>query len=498
MFRRNNQLVAWLLVSCSVPVCVLASAGCAPSQFTHVNKGTEFPVTVAPAAPEPTPVTPARHLVLEQSEPRHTKSESIQETLPLPKSQTIASLTLDQAINLGLVNDPKLRAGFEAINQAQADALTVSLKPNPSLWTDVQLLPLTRPFTKQEQGGPPQQDVQVSYAIDWFLFGKRAAAMASASMGLRGSEADYANLVRQRVTQISSAYYDLLEAKGLLDVARHEVREIEAIALRSTNDVKNEKGTALQGRQVQLQLVKSRRTLRDAEAAVETARSKFRTFFGGVDRPLDVEGTLDTPLETPSPKVEEAIALARQHRPDLEALRWKLSQAHADIDVEQRKAYPTVTPTLGYTRQYQQKAIGFPDANSWMASLEMPLPFCNRNEGGRAKAASMAAQRQYELEAADIELRGEVEAALQDLAAARANAEAIVQEQLRLAREILDENSKAYQAAKDGSLTDVLDAQREYYETLRSHISSRATYWRAQVKLNAALGKQLLPHGETP
>ena len=43
-------------------------------------------------------------------------------------------------------------------------------------------------------------DVQVGYPIDWFLFGKRAAAMASARQGVRQSEADYADLVRQRVT----------------------------------------------------------------------------------------------------------------------------------------------------------------------------------------------------------------------------------------------------------------------------------------------------------
>jgi cobalt-zinc-cadmium efflux system outer membrane protein len=95
---------------------------------------------------------------------------------PTP-TQAPAELTLDQVINATLLADPKLRAGFEAINQANGDALTASLKPNPTFNINQTLLPLTRPFTVDEQGGPPQLDIGLAYPIDWFLFGKRAAAM---------------------------------------------------------------------------------------------------------------------------------------------------------------------------------------------------------------------------------------------------------------------------------------------------------------------------------
>ena len=98
-------------------------------------------------------------------------------------------------INAVLVTDPRLRAGFEAINQAHADALTASLRPNPTLYLDIQLLPLTRPFTPDATGGPPQQDVNLTYPIDWYLFGKRAANMAAAAQGVRVSEAEFATLV---------------------------------------------------------------------------------------------------------------------------------------------------------------------------------------------------------------------------------------------------------------------------------------------------------------
>src|SRR5262249_48922648 len=128
-----------------------------------------------------------------------------------------------------LLADPKIRAGLEAINQANADLLTSSLPPNPVLTPNATLLPLTRSFTVDRQGGPPQGGVDVNYAIDWFLFGKRAAAMASAAMGVRVSEADFADLVRTRVTDTATAFYDVLEATAILSLARQDLENLRRV-----------------------------------------------------------------------------------------------------------------------------------------------------------------------------------------------------------------------------------------------------------------------------
>src|SRR5207237_4100035 len=133
------------------------------------------------------------------------------------------------------------------------------------------------------------------------------------------------------------------------------------------------------------------------------------------------------------PEGEEAFRLAVANRPDLQSTRMKEAQARANVLVEHRKAYPDLAPMFGYTRQYQMKAIGQPDASSWTAAVTMSLPVFNRNQGGRARAASQVAQYQFEYRAALADLRAEVETADRQLRAARANAEAISGDQLRLA-----------------------------------------------------------------
>jgi cobalt-zinc-cadmium efflux system outer membrane protein len=160
--------------------------------------------------------------------------------------------------------------------------------------------------------------------------------------------------------------------------------------------------------------------------------------------------------------------------------------------VEQKKAYPEVTPTFGYTRQYQTKAIGFPDANSWSASVSMSLPVLDRNQGNQAKATSMLAQNGFEYQAALADLRAEIVTLAQEVRAAKVNAEAVAADELKLAREVLESITTAYQAG-GRPLVDFLDAQRNFRETYRSYITTRAAYWRAVYRYGAALGQKVTP-----
>src|SRR5262249_39489 len=151
-------------------------------------------------------------------------------------------------------------------------------------------------------------------------------------------------------------------------------------------------------------------------------------------------------------------------RPDIQSLRRQVSKAQADTVVERRKAYPQITPQFGYTRQFQTEAIGQPDADSWDASVTTTLPLFDRNQGNRAKAESVLAQSNFHLQAGLVDLRAEIEQVVQDFRTAYQNARSIAQDQLKVAAEIRDSITTAYNAG-GRPLIDVLDAQRNYRET---------------------------------
>ena len=457
------------------------SLGAAPLVSVETIKQTAFSEvqTEGETTPGSQVVDPAKPI-----EP--TKPERLKERLVGEK------LSFDEVINAVLISDPRLMAGFQGINQANADALTASLVPNPTVMADILMLPLARPFSPDRTGGPPQQDVMVSYPIDWYVFGKRAAQMASASAMVKVSEAEFANLVRIRITEGALAYYDVMEAKALLDLANQNLAILAKVEVALTKAVEAGGRPKVEINRIRLDILQNRQTVRDVETALVAAKARLRALIGRSDRDLDfdIAGTLDALLTTNTPGAAEAFDLAVDNRPDVKAIKARMIQTEANVIVEDRKKYPELIPMLGWTRQYQVAAMGQPDAGSWNASLTTQLPFFNRNQGNRAKASSYAVQAKIDYEATLVALRAEIETTAQELKAARNNAEAVAGEQLRLANEVLQSITDAYEAGTR-TLVEMLDAQRNFRDTNKSYISMRASYWRALYRYYSATGKQI-------
>ena len=475
---------------------VVACVGCAATRnYSEPAESTRTAFRVASAPEnqmaETGAVVQAQHLAASEgihpaAEPSAAAERSEAIPLPLPTP----ALTLDQAINLCLMNDPKIRVGLEAINQAHADALTASLRPNPEMSVGGTLLPLSRPITPQQPGGPSEFDLDMGYPIDWFLFGKRAAAMASASEGVCVSQADYADLIRQRVTETALAFYDILEAQALLDVARQDVENLERVEAVTRKAVENGGRPQVELNRIRLVLLGSRRAWRDAESTLVAAKANLRALLGRPDAEstCDIVGTLDGPLTAEALPVNEAYAMAAENRPDILSLRRKVAKAQSDVLVERRNALPEVKPHVGMGYQFQE-AIGTTDINTWGIGIETTVPLFNRNQGNRAKAASIVSQSNYELQTGLLELRAEVTQAVQSLITAKQNAASVAQDELRLAAQVRDSIGRAYEVG-GRPLIDVLDAQRDYRETYRLFVTSRADYWRSLYKYNSVIGKQ--------
>ena len=102
------------------------------------------------------------------------------------------------------------------------------------------------------------------------------------------------------------------------------------------------------------------------------------------------------------------------------------------------------------------------------------------------------AQNQFQYQAAVTALRAEIETAAQEYKAAHATATDIAGEQLKLARDVLDAITTAYQAG-GRPLVDLLDAERNFRDTFRAYVSSRAAYWRAVYRYRSAIGQQTTP-----
>ncbi|HYV36241.1 MAG TPA: TolC family protein [Gemmataceae bacterium] len=403
-------------------------------------------------------------------------------------------LTLDAVIKEALQSDPKIRAAAENISQASADLWTASLAPNPVMTTSGTLLPLTRPFTVDAQGGPPQFDVGFSFPTAWLLFGQRQAAMDNARVGVNVAAADFTDLVRQRIADTVAAYYDVLEAKALLDLAREDQETQKRLDGITKDRVKIGGVGAIEVDRIRLAVLDADREVRKREAVLVTARTALQAQLGRleIDPQFDVDGSLDVAAAPPAPpQLQQAITIADQYRPDIVSLRLQIAKSEFGLKQEQTKAYPEVTPHLGYTRQFQERAIGFPDASSYGIGLDVDIRLFDRNQGNISKARSIIVQNQYNLHAQFAQVRGEVSQAVEDYRIAHAALTTDDPERLKMAISVRDRIEAAYKAG-GRPLIEVLDAQRAYRETLRTFTLDQSAYWHALHHLNATLGRQVL------
>lgn len=414
-------------------------------------------------------------------------------TLPSFEAEvTPKEFTLDQAIQTALKSDPRISAALENIRQAEADLTTAGLIPNPYLSAGGSLMPLDRKFTADRQGGPPQMDVGVAMPIDWFVFGKRAAAITSGQYGVDAASADFANTIRLRIAATIGAFYDVLEAQAMLELAQENQKNLVAMEKIIINRVALGGVGTIEADRIKLSIFSSHREVHTQELNLSAALNKFRALLGiSGTTVISVNGSLDITRPKNPITIEEAFKWAEDNRPDLTALRRQLDKTNANIQLEERKAYPQITPQIGYTRQFQQQAIGYPDANSWGAGVFVVVPLFDRNQGNIANAKSVHIQTQHNLQAQLVDLRAEIDQAVKTFSSAYQYISNDDPGQLEAAKNVRDKINQAYELGGK-TLLEVLDAQRAYLETYKVHISGRSSYWHALYQLDAAIGKDLL------
>lgn len=400
-------------------------------------------------------------------------------------------LTLDMVIRRALAADPLIQAGYENIRQAEADLVTAGLLPNPQLTTDYLMVPWGKAFVPTKQGGPSQTDALVFFPIDWLLFGKRASEIVSAQHGLDVSSAQFADLVRLRIRDTISAFYDVLEAQAMVELARIDIESLTHVENITSQRVELGGAGTIELDRVRVSIFSGRRELRSREAEHYGAMARLRSFLGlSQEIEFQIRGNLDVPKPIDLIDNEKAFSLAEKNRPDLIALQSALNQASQNITLEERRAYPEVKPGFGYTKQFQ-KEMDQPNAQSWNIILEMSLPLFDRNQGNIDKARSRQVQAQHNLSLRLVNLRAEIAQAIKNFKAARDALTIDDPGQLESARNVRDKIRSAYELGGK-PLIDVLDSQRGYQETFRLHIVSRSSYWHSLNELNATIGTQTL------
>lgn len=381
-------------------------------------------------------------------------------TGPLP-----ARLTLSQALDEAEARSPALAAARAEVDAARGRLRQARFRFNPVLNVEVENFAGTGPYSGFNG---TETTVSVNQRLD--IGGRRKARMTLAEAELAAQEYRFAITRADLGQQVRNLFALGVSARDNLALARdneERARELTRIA-RELVDAGKE--PPLRGLRAEAALAQATAALRAAEADEVTARRSLAALFGVDIPPAELVGS----DMLPPPRSVDAMAtldvrLAEAERVIAEA---QLRQARAEGRLD-----PSVGVGMRQLRETGDRAL--------VASLSIPLPVFDRNQGNVAAARSGTQAAEARRNSTLANTQAEIANARSALAAAEARVTALEGSGISQAREALRLAQLSYRAGKS-SLIELLDAQQAYASTQAELIAAR----RARAEAQATLARQ--------
>jgi cobalt-zinc-cadmium efflux system outer membrane protein len=377
------------------------------------------------------------------------------------------------------------------IPQARADILTASLRANPILYADSQLVPYGS-FSEQRPGGPTQYDLNISHPFDYSH--KRRARMDYAARALCVTEAQYQDAARIEIGNLYTAFVDVLAARQIVRYARASVNGLDRL-LRVTQAL-YEKDTASRA---DVNEVKSQRQIAEVGVldAEENLRRAKRTLAMMLNLPpaqseaFAIRGSIDDRGPAPPP-LEELSHMALEIRPDVAGFRLGLQYAESGVRLAQANRYQDAY-LLYQPFTFQNNApFGKQSATSWALGITVPMPVYNRNQGTIERARLNVTQSQIELAGVERRVLTEVRQAASEYEVSGQIVDRIRTQILPASKSFLNDRFKLFQGGETNAVT-YLQAQRSFNDTVKAYHDTVVRHRRSMLGLNTALGRRVLP-----
>jgi outer membrane protein TolC len=307
----------------------------------------------------------------------------------------LQTLTLEQAIDIGLSTNPATRVAWANARAAAAAYGSARGSYFPTIDLDVTA---TRLKTVATQGRSAVQQTVYSPGVNLtyllFDFGGRTGGVEAAREALLAADFTHNATLQDVVLQVEQSYFIYLATKALLEAQRATLTEAQ-----TSLDVAEERrrvGLATIADVLQSRTAASQAQLdtQAAEGQVLTARGALALALGlPAHAPLDADtAAARIPLGPAADSVEVLIARAVRDRPDLEAARAQVRQAQALIDVARAQRLPALALNGTAERSYSSR---IPNGDySYNVSLALQIPlfsgFSREYDQQRAEAEAEA------------------------------------------------------------------------------------------------------------
>ena len=414
---------------------------------------------------------------------------SAQQTETTATVQAPTKLTISAAIDEAMANNLGLFAERANLTIAEAALLTAQLKPNPVLSLSAEHLdPSYKVFYNEAAGGPPEFSLRIDVPIE--LGNKRQLRVETVGFEKEIAAARLLDSARKLRLDAALACIDLIEAKAKFALAADNFRTFEEVV--RLNQTKVNAGFMPQQEltRSQVAMLQFRSTVKRAELDWITAKTRLQNILGRLSPTddFDLPDNLKVPLYSGGLELAGLQEAAFIDRPDVQAQQRTQARSRAELKLQLAQAI------VDYTVGVEYRHVGTNSNSSNFAGFffSMPLPLFSRNQGEIARVRAEQEQLTRQARALRAQVYSEVKTAYQEFAAMRELAEGIERDLLQPAQWARDNSAYVYKAG-GSTLVEFLDAQRAFNDTMQSYYEAQGAYRRAVLKLNNAVGREVIP-----
>ncbi|MDP0499694.1 MAG: TolC family protein [Verrucomicrobiota bacterium JB022] len=383
-----------------------------------------------------------------------------------------APVTLQQALDLAVENDPALKR-LEVLDEAAAGQVEqASLRPNPTIGAEVENFLGTGGGLSGVDG--LEITLGVSQVLEMGGKRQRRTALAEHERALLGWDAE------QRLTmlqgQVRQAFVEVLLAQRAVELRREQL----ALATESRDEtsrlVEAARAPEVDRARAQLAVRQQQFALQQAEREAVTTREALSALWGlvpasdftlageiAVENPPDLIGLVGQLADTP--------ALAR--------FRAEASTRQAALELEEARATPDIELTAG--ARYFNENSG--DA-AFLVGVQVPWPLFDRNQGNIRTARAQLRAVEHEQETVRRELLQALAAAHRSLVNAYEEVQALENELRPAAEQALADTQSGYERGQFTILS-VLDSRQALFEVREAQLDALRRYAQALAQVEA-------------
>jgi len=401
-----------------------------------------------------------------------SEDEWVKETV---KAILDEKLSVNEAVQIALLNNPNLQAEYEELGLAQADLVQAGLLSNPIFsgswrepdgegetntdfsieqnFLDVLFLPLNRKMAKERL-------IQTKHLVGNFLLNFTSEVRT----------AYYEYQADNQMYSLHEKYMQAAEAASELAKRQFDAGNISPIDLAKRNADYYE---------LKLKLIQIKTETRSKHEVLSRLMGLSES-----EQIWSINDALPL-LPESDPRINNLKDLAIEQRLDLAAARQEIKIVKKSLKLAKFGFLSSLDIGVSTEEEPDSSSVTGPE-------VSMGIPLFDRGQAARAKARALLRQSRERVRAMEAEIRSEVKLLGDRMQTARQSVEYYSETIIPVHEEIVEHSQKEYNFMLHGVYTLLQDKQKEI-SIRKESIEALKEYWIARSDLERAIGGRLVP-----